>query len=109
MADANPGLRPGLSSAVPTGLDFATVVLTHPLQPSSAQLSAARLKPRPSSRLWGTRDLLPGHRNSYEASAETSTRDLPVGELRRTTLPLAFPLGFDEPLLWLCVPGAIAA
>jgi hypothetical protein len=42
--------------------------------------------------------------HSYEASAETSTRDLPVGELRRTT----FPLGFDEPLLWLCVPGAIA-
>jgi hypothetical protein len=28
MAHANPGLRPGLSSAVPTGLDFEMVVLT---------------------------------------------------------------------------------
>ena len=33
MADANPGLRPGLSSAIPTGLDSVTVVLTHPLKP----------------------------------------------------------------------------
>ena len=33
MAPADPGLRPGLSSAVPTGLDFEMIVLTHPLQP----------------------------------------------------------------------------
>jgi hypothetical protein len=46
--------------------------------------------------------------HNYKASAETSTRDLPVVELRRTSLPLAFPLGFDEPLLWLCVLGAMA-
>jgi hypothetical protein len=40
-------------SAVPTGLDFATIALTHPLKPSSAQLGAARLKPCPSSRDYG--------------------------------------------------------
>jgi hypothetical protein len=28
MVHANPGLRPGLSSAVPTGLDFVMVVLS---------------------------------------------------------------------------------
>jgi hypothetical protein len=32
MAHANPGLRPGLGSAVPTGLDFEMVVLTHTLK-----------------------------------------------------------------------------
>ena len=62
-----------------------------------------------TSEMWGTRDFLPGSLHSYKGSAETSTRDLPVVELRRTSLPLAFPLGFDEPLLWLCVLGAMAA
>jgi hypothetical protein len=32
MSHANPGLRPGLSSAVPTGLDFEMVVLRHTLK-----------------------------------------------------------------------------
>jgi hypothetical protein len=36
MVHANPGLRPGLSSAVPPGLDFVMVVLTQTLKPSSA-------------------------------------------------------------------------
>ena len=44
MVHANPGLRPGLSSAVPPGLDFVMVVLTQTLKPSSARPSAARLK-----------------------------------------------------------------
>jgi hypothetical protein len=35
MVHANPGLRPGLRSAVPTGLDFVTVVLTQTLKPRS--------------------------------------------------------------------------
>jgi len=35
MAHANPGLRPGLSSAVPTGLSFVMVVLTQTLKPRS--------------------------------------------------------------------------
>jgi hypothetical protein len=35
MANANPGLRPGLGSAVPTGLSFVMVVLTQTLKPRS--------------------------------------------------------------------------
>jgi hypothetical protein len=34
MAHANPGLRPGLSSAVPTGPSFVMVVLTQTLKPN---------------------------------------------------------------------------
>ena len=34
MVRANPGLRPGLSSAVPAGLDLVMAVLTQPLKPS---------------------------------------------------------------------------
>jgi hypothetical protein len=37
MADVNPGLRPGLSSAVPAGLDSAMVVLPQPLKPRREQ------------------------------------------------------------------------
>ena len=34
MANANPGLRPGLRSAVPTGLDFQMVALAQTLKPN---------------------------------------------------------------------------
>jgi hypothetical protein len=50
-----------------------------------------------------------GGLRSQEASAETPTPGLAPAELRRTALPLAFPFGFEEPLLWLCVLGATAA
>jgi hypothetical protein len=48
MVHANPGLRPGLSSAVPTGLDFVMVVLTQGLSHIFVGLFTARLKPCPS-------------------------------------------------------------
>ena len=44
MALGNPGLRPGLSSAVPSGLHFVMVVLTQTPKSSSAQPVVARLK-----------------------------------------------------------------
>jgi hypothetical protein len=44
MAYANPGLRPGLSSAVPTGLNIEMVILTQgALKPSAAEAFTARL------------------------------------------------------------------
>jgi len=52
MAHTNPGLRPGLSSAVPAGLDFEMVVFMPGLKPASDRGRAARLNPCPSCRLF---------------------------------------------------------
>jgi hypothetical protein len=47
IARANPGLRPGLSSAVPTGLDFERVVLTLTLWPVRYVIAMIVLKSVP--------------------------------------------------------------
>jgi hypothetical protein len=49
FAPPNPGLRPGLSSAVPTGLDFVMVVLTLTLKPKTIVGLTARLKSCPDT------------------------------------------------------------
>jgi hypothetical protein len=46
MAHANPGLRPGLSSAVPPGLDFVMVVLTQTLKPNLFSILSGPTKSR---------------------------------------------------------------
>ena len=60
MAHANPGLRPGLSSAVPAGLDIERVVLTQGLSPVPLHhLGQTRLafgqEGAQSGKVWGLR------------------------------------------------------
>jgi len=42
MAYANPGLRPGLSSAVPTGLNIEMVILTQAFSPGGGASNSVR-------------------------------------------------------------------
>jgi hypothetical protein len=45
MGPANPGLRHGLSSAVPAGLDIVTVLLTQTLKPNSFSILSSKADP----------------------------------------------------------------